>query len=43
MSHLHFTATEKYKDRVVQLGEQPDSVFNVGAVGLDNIKKIQLL
>ena len=43
MSHLHFTATQKYKDRVVQLGEQPDRVFNVGAVGLDNIKKTQLL
>jgi GDP/UDP-N,N'-diacetylbacillosamine 2-epimerase (hydrolysing) len=43
MSHLHFTATEKYKDRVVQLGEQPNRVFNVGAVGMDNIKKIPLL
>lgn len=43
MSHLHFTATETYRKRVIQLGEQPDTVFNVGAIGLDNIKKLQLL
>ena len=30
MSHLHFTATEEYKNRVIQLGEQPNRVFNVG-------------
>ena len=43
MSHLHFTATNKYKDRVVQLGEQPDRVFNVGGLGIDNINKLKLL
>lgn len=43
MSHLHFTSTEKYRERVIQLGEQPDRVFNVGAIGLDNIHKLQLL
>jgi GDP/UDP-N,N'-diacetylbacillosamine 2-epimerase (hydrolysing) len=43
MSHLHFTATDEYRNRVIQLGEQPETVFNVGAVGLDNIKKLQLL
>lgn len=43
MSHLHFTATEEYKRRVIQLGEQPDRVFNVGATGIDNIKKLTLL
>lgn len=43
LSHLHFTATDEYRNRVIQLGEQPDKVFNVGAVGLDNIKKLQLL
>jgi GDP/UDP-N,N'-diacetylbacillosamine 2-epimerase (hydrolysing) len=43
MSHLHFTATEEYKKRVLQLGEQPEKVFNVGAIGLDNIKKLRLL
>ena len=43
MSHLHFTATEEYRKRVIQLGEHPDRVFNVGAIGLDNIRKIKLL
>jgi len=43
MSHMHFTATEVYRQRVIQLGEQPDSVFNVGAPGLDNIRQMQLL
>lgn len=43
MSHLHFTATEKYKNRVIQLGEQPDKVFNVGGLGVDSIMKLELL
>jgi len=43
MSHLHFTATNEYKRRVIQLGEQPDRVFNVGGMGIDNIKKLKLL
>ncbi len=43
MSHLHFTSTKTYHDRVLQLGEQPERVFNVGAVGLDNIKRLSLL
>ncbi|TFE29039.1 UDP-N-acetylglucosamine 2-epimerase [Cohnella luojiensis] len=43
MAHLHFTATEKYRQRVIQLGEQPDKVFNVGAVGLDNVHRLTLL
>ncbi|MDY0193549.1 MAG: UDP-N-acetylglucosamine 2-epimerase [Aliarcobacter butzleri] len=43
MSHLHFTATQEYKNRVIQLGEQPDRVFNVGGMGIDNIKKLKLL
>lgn len=43
MSHLHFTATEVYQKRVIQLGESPKTVFNTGAIGLDNIKKLQLL
>lgn len=42
-SHLHFTAAEVYKNRVIQLGESPQSVFNVGAIGLDSIKKLDLL
>jgi GDP/UDP-N,N'-diacetylbacillosamine 2-epimerase (hydrolysing) len=43
MSHLHFTATEEYRKRVIQLGEQPDTVFNVGALGVENAKNIKLL
>lgn len=43
MSHIHFTATEEYKRRVIQLGEHPDRVFNTGAPGLDNIYNLKLL
>lgn len=43
MSHLHFTSTEQYRNRVIQLGEQPERVFNVGAIGVENIKKLPLL
>ncbi len=43
MSHLHFTETEEYRRRVIQLGEQPNRVFNVGALGVENIKKLPLL
>lgn len=43
MSHLHFTATEDYRKRVIQLGEAPSTVFNVGGMGIDNIKKLRLM
>jgi len=43
MSALHFTSTEAYRQRVIQLGEQPERVFNVGAIGLDNFQSLQLL
>ena len=43
MSHLHFTATKTYQDRVIQLGEHPSRVFDYGAPGLDNINKLPLL
>jgi len=43
MSHLHFVAAEEYRQRVVQLGEQPDRVFLVGGLGIDNIKRLRLL
>ena len=43
MSHLHFVAAESYQERVIQLGEQPDRVFLVGGLGIDNIKRLQLL
>lgn len=43
MSYLHFTSTEQYRNRVIQLGENPDRVFYVGALGVENIKKINLM
>ena len=43
MSQIHFVAAEPYKRRVLQLGENPEVVFNVGALGLDNIIKLPLL
>ena len=43
MSHLHFTSTEAYRKRVIQLGEQPERVFNVGALGVENILKTDFM
>lgn len=37
MSYLHFTSTDEYRRRVIQLGEEPDRVFTVGAMGIENI------
>lgn len=43
LSYLHFTACQDYQKRVIQLGEEPNRVFNVGALSLENIKRIKLL
>ncbi|MGD1957818.1 MAG: UDP-N-acetylglucosamine 2-epimerase [Fulvivirga sp.] len=43
MSHLHFAATETYRQRIIQLGEDPERVFNVGSPALDNISNLKLL
>ena len=43
MSHLHFVAAEEYRRRVIQLGEPPEQVFLVGGLGVDSIKRMQLL
>lgn len=43
MSALHFTSTEEYRKRVIQLGENPKTVFNVGAIGIDSIKSLNLM
>jgi len=43
MSYLHFTSTEEYRKRVIQMGESPNRVFNVGAFGLENIYRLSLL
>ena len=43
MSHLHFVAAEEYRQRVIQLGEEPERVFLVGGLGIDNIQHLKLL
>lgn len=43
MAHLHFTASEEYRQRVIQLGEQPHTVYNVGALGIERIRNIKCL
>jgi GDP/UDP-N,N'-diacetylbacillosamine 2-epimerase (hydrolysing) len=43
MSHLHFAATESYARRIVQLGEDPRFVFDVGAMAVDSIATAKLL
>ena len=43
MSYLHFTSCEVYRKRVIQLGEDPSRVFNVGAIGLENIKNLEFM
>lgn len=40
MSNLHFCAAEDYQRRLIQLGESPDTVFNVGALGVDVLLNI---
>ena len=43
MSHIHFCATSLYKKRIIQLGENPAMVYNVGGLGVENIKRLELL
>ncbi len=43
MSHLHFVANDEYRRRVIQLGEEPSTVFNVGGFGLDSLTRLKLL
>jgi len=43
MSHLHFTAAEEYRNRIIQLGEHPERVYTVGGMGIENIKRLKLL
>ena len=42
MSHLHFASTEEHRNRIIQMGENPDMVFNTGAPGIDNIINMEL-
>lgn len=43
MSHFHFCSTDIYRNRIIQMGEIPSSVFNVGAIGIDSIVNKELL
>lgn len=43
LAHLHFTAAEDYRQRVIRMGEAPERVYNVGAPGLDNLLRLPLL
>lgn len=43
LSMVHFTSTESYRHRVIQLGEKPENVYNTGALGVDNTKLFSLL
>lgn len=43
MSFLHFASTEEYRRRIIQLGEDPKRVFNTGALGVENVKKVKCL
>ncbi len=41
MSHIHFTSTEEYKRRVIQMGEDKSKVYNFGAPGIENIQSLK--
>lgn len=43
LSYLHGTSTEEYRQRVIQLGESPERVKNVGAIGLDHLKRASFM
>ncbi len=43
MSTIHFTATEKYKNRVIEIKGENNNVFNVGALSIDNLMSLTLL
>jgi UDP-hydrolysing UDP-N-acetyl-D-glucosamine 2-epimerase len=43
MSSYHFSSTETYRKRIIQMGENPERVINVGAVGLENIRRLELM
>jgi UDP-hydrolysing UDP-N-acetyl-D-glucosamine 2-epimerase len=43
MSYLHFTSTETYRKRIIQMGEDPSRVFVSGAPGVDNMMHLSFL
>lgn len=43
LSYLHFTSTEEYRKRVIQMGENPKRVFNLGAMGVENALRTEVM
>ncbi len=43
MAQLHFTSAQENSNRVIQMGESPQTVFTVGAMGLEGIQRLKLL
>ena len=43
MSHFHFASCDLHRNRIIQLGEQPDRVFDVGALGVQNARRTELM
>ena len=43
MSHIHFPCCEEYKNRIIQMGESPGQVYNVGSLGVENIREMELM
>ena len=43
MSYLHLASTEEYKNRIIQLGEDPKRVYNTGALGVENVLNVKTL
>ena len=43
MSHLHFVAADEYLQRVIQMGENPETVFNVGGLGVESVRRTSFL
>ena len=41
MSYLHFPACEEYRRRIIQLGEEPERIFNYGDIGVENVRKMK--
>ena len=43
MAHLHFPCCGEYRRRIIQMGESPERVYNVGALGMENIRRMKLM